>query len=228
MRAWPEAGDFKGAANVEGDLTLEELPGAKVSVVGYDVEYDEERQLWYADLQIDCGEAYFPFIRLALARYQPKSVKGPQGDVKLSRVVLADFAQLAPDRTVTVTFDQADKTRLEVSIAGPTYSASAAGKGPSEMVVTLEEKTAAWEGATAYTPVPDYQVSLTRLAPPRGPQVWRGTVVLPTPRGTKNYRLVLKEYETFLADAPTSMVTGAMVVDFAPVKRVVFAEVLNI
>jgi hypothetical protein len=228
MRAWPEVGDFKVAQATEAGLSLEEAPGAKVSVVGYDVAYDEERQLWYADLQIDCGDAYYPFIRLALARYQPKSVSGPDGDVKLSRVVLADFAQLAPDRAVTLTFDQTNKTGIGVSVAGPTYTGSAAAQGPSEMVVTLEEKTGAVADAGTWTPVPDYQVALTRSARRGAGPVWSGDVVLPAARGDNKYRLVIKEYETFLADAPKTATLGMMVVDFAPVKRVVYADVLEV
>ena len=45
------------------------------------------------------GAAYFPFIRLALARYQPMSVPGAH----LSNVVLADFMPLAADRWLNVT-----------------------------------------------------------------------------------------------------------------------------
>ncbi len=228
MRAWPEVADFQGAKSTESGLFLEEAPGAPVSVVGYEVAYDEERQLWYADLQINCGEAYYPFIRLALARYQPKSIKGAEGDVKLSRVVLADFAQLAPDRAVTLTFDQADNTRLGVTVAGPTYTASAAGPGPSEMVVTLEEKTGAVADAGTWTPVPEYQVVLQRSPRRTGGPVWSGQVVLPAARGSKQHRLVIKEYETFFADAPVGAVVSSMVIDFAPVKRVVYADVLEV
>ena len=57
--------------------------------------YDADRQLWYCDIELDPGVAYFPFIRLALARYQPKSLP----DAHLSRVVLADtrsWCRIAP------------------------------------------------------------------------------------------------------------------------------------
>jgi hypothetical protein len=53
-----------------------------------------ERQLWYADIEIDAGPSYLPFVRLALVRYQPTSLP----DAHLSRVVLAEFVQLTPDR----------------------------------------------------------------------------------------------------------------------------------
>ena len=54
-------------------------------------------RLWYCDLQLDAGASYFPFVRLALARYQPNSIAGEH----LSRVVFPDFAQLVAERTAT-------------------------------------------------------------------------------------------------------------------------------
>ncbi len=81
------------------NLLLRELPGTNVNVAAFDVQYNEERGLWYADLFFDpqMSTSYYPFVRLALARYQPYSVQ----DVELSPVVLADFIQLAPDRHLT-------------------------------------------------------------------------------------------------------------------------------
>ena len=37
-------------------------------------EFDQVRKLWYCDLQLDAGTSYFPFVKLALARYQPHSI----------------------------------------------------------------------------------------------------------------------------------------------------------
>lgn len=44
---------------------------------------------------MDAGNTYFPFVRLALVRYQPISGL----NAHLSCVVLADLAQLMPDRS---------------------------------------------------------------------------------------------------------------------------------
>jgi hypothetical protein len=73
-------------------------PGTSVDVVPHPVGYDPERKLWYADIVIRPGEAYYPFVRLALARYQPMSI----GGTHLSPVVLAEFQQLTPDRLLIV------------------------------------------------------------------------------------------------------------------------------
>jgi hypothetical protein len=65
-------------------------------VAGHEVYFDAtDRQLWYADIEIDNGDSYYPFVRLALARYQPHSVDGAH----LSRISMTDFMQLVPDRT---------------------------------------------------------------------------------------------------------------------------------
>ena len=87
-------------------LTLQETP-QQVDVAGHAVGYDPDRQLWYCDIQVDNSGAYTPFVRLALARYQPHSIPG----VELSHVALADFAQLAPDRSAALTVDPADPRR---------------------------------------------------------------------------------------------------------------------
>src|SRR5262249_55283222 len=71
---------------------------------------DPERKLWYCDIEVDPGDAYYPFVRIALARYQAHSVP----DAHLSRVVMTDFIQLAPDRTAEVSLSD-DRALVEVS-----------------------------------------------------------------------------------------------------------------
>ena len=94
-------------------------PQMQLEIAPHDVFYDPDRQLWYCDLEIDWGTSYYPFVRLALARYQPVSVSGAH----LSHVVLADFMQLVPDRWLEVTRTANQGTR-HVSLFGFTYSDS--------------------------------------------------------------------------------------------------------
>ena len=70
-----------------------------LSVAPHSVGYDADRGLWYADVVVQPGKTYFPFIRLALARYNPVSVVAAH----LSSVVMAEFIQLTPDRLAIVT-----------------------------------------------------------------------------------------------------------------------------
>jgi hypothetical protein len=48
-------------------LSLAET-SALVDVAGYTVEFDANRKLWFADIQLDLGTSYTPFVRLAMAR----------------------------------------------------------------------------------------------------------------------------------------------------------------
>jgi hypothetical protein len=92
----PILSDFPARIDERPGLTLDEVsPQAKVNVAGHEVYFDTDRMLWYADVEIDNGDSYYPFVRLALARYQPHSLVGAH----LSRISMTDFMQLVPDRT---------------------------------------------------------------------------------------------------------------------------------
>ena len=243
--AVPAFGDFRGAVTEDG-LHLDELPGARVAVAGYPVQYDETRQLWFADIEIDPGAAYYPFVRLALARYQPNSVKTADTDVKLSRVVLAEYAQLAPDRTASVTV--VERRRIDVSVTGPTYRGPRMGAREAQMKVTLETRNPQIPGELGWVPVAkgEYPMYLTFK---ERQSTWVGQIPLPDDYQHGKYRLVIQEYEWFHADkasdpidlsAPSPLgVMGEeapaggvkpmmMVLPQAQAARVVYAEVLEI
>ncbi len=92
---------------------------AAVDVAPHDVFYDPERQLWYCDIEIDQGASYWPFVRLALARYQPVSEWG----VSLSTIVLADFMPLTADRWLIVQRTAQSRTR-SLTVYGYSYEDS--------------------------------------------------------------------------------------------------------
>lgn len=224
--------DFVLANNKEADLTLDELPGGpRVRVAGHPVAYDTLRQLWYCDVQLSPGASYFPFIRLALARYQPNSIKDATGDVKLSRVVLADFAQLAPDRTAVVTRDPANKSKLSLSVSGPSYVQSALGRLPdkdlAQVEVTLEVQDPALVGAVAWSAVPEtvFPLKLTTVA--LGGNVWTGDLTLPGTEAGQKYRLVIREYEIFQAD-PQQAPAAVTALTTTHGRRLVYAAVVEL
>ena len=70
----------------------------RLDIAPHDVQWDAERRLWFCDIELRAGSSYFPFVRLALARYQPSSTEGAH----LSTIVMADFMAMAPDRWLTV------------------------------------------------------------------------------------------------------------------------------
>ncbi|WP_203335738.1 hypothetical protein [Nocardioides limicola] len=95
-------------------LPLTTINGApQVVAVGYRPQFNEERGLWYVDVALDPGATFWPFVRLAVARYQPSSVPG----CHLSAPVRCDFVQLPPERTVSVS--RTDASHARVVVSGP-------------------------------------------------------------------------------------------------------------
>ena len=118
--------DGAGFPEIEGvDLPAGDFPVAnlahpdggapRLNVAPHSVGYDTERQLYYCDIVVRApARTYFPFIRLALARYNPISVDGAH----LSDIVLTEFVQLTPDRFVVVT-RKSGGTKADISVYGP-------------------------------------------------------------------------------------------------------------
>jgi hypothetical protein len=127
VKTTPKLADYPLAGRA---LHLAEQPSVEVNVAGHPVSFDAGRGLWFADIAVNAGAGYWPFVRLALVRYQPSSLTGAE----ISRVTQADFAQLAPDRVATVTFPS--KTSAHVSVIGHGYSKGPQGGASDEMVVT--------------------------------------------------------------------------------------------
>ena len=103
------------------------LPEANRSmdIAAHRVHYDFQRRLWYADLEIDAGQSYNPFVRLALVRVQPYSV----GGCALSVVVHTQYAQLLPMRELHLTRGARNLMTLNVFGTAPEFgSASARGE----------------------------------------------------------------------------------------------------
>jgi len=204
---------FLNAVSVGKELTLDELsngPFIPFTAVGHKVSYDDShgRRLWYCDIQMDMAEAYFPFIRLALARYQPESVP----DAHLSRVVLADFIQLMPDRTASITFDPIDPTSVELALNGVSYS------GPGTTVdgpLQHSKCKPAGSGDLAWTPVTKTPLSAHTFGGPD--TLWTAHITLPAARGSRPFRLVIEEFELFTRDIAGSRQS-----------RLVYADILNL
>jgi hypothetical protein len=204
--SFPKATDFKLATAVQAGLTLDELPGLPkitVGAIGHDVEYDPERKLWFCDIEIDTGNSYYPFVRMGLARFQPNSLPGAH----LSRVVLADFAQLAPDRAASVSFDSPNL--LSVTVSGFCYKTSsleievpnqntfaAAQIHGNKIRISLEAQRFGTD--LGWVPVPKSEVILTPTDAPGGLTVWKGKMELAARATNAKLRLVIREYETFI------------------------------
>lgn len=87
-------------------------PPATVALAGYRPRFSTARGLWYVDVVFESARTQWPFVRLALSRYQPSSIPG----CHLSTPVRADFVQLPPERVLTV--GRPDDLRVSVSLLG--------------------------------------------------------------------------------------------------------------
>lgn len=208
----PSAAHFPNAARRPTGLRLAESPDSApvlADAVAFTPEYHHERQLWYVDIDVDFGAgagtaAYFPYLRLALARYQPYAVD----PLQLSKVERAEFAQVVPPRTLT---GRRAGDRLDVRLRGPaTYNelggisgtgavAAAASRRVEVSLQTrasLGEDDMDWRQAGA-------PVELSCAAEGDG-FVWSGGVTAPTGQVLTLYRLLVQEYELYRTDADTA------------------------
>jgi hypothetical protein len=188
----PTVLDFGGNPLRQTDLTIDEASNTTVGVAGYPVTFDDSRDLWSADVVINTS-AYFPFVRLALAAYQPNSIPGTH----LSRVVYADMIQLAPDRMLTMAFDNQSPRSVSVTLTGATYSSTEPGH-PAEVEVSVEQRRPEVTDANdelGWELIGGSTVLLAGMVGAGGQGAWSGQLELPVDRGQRRLRLVVREFE---------------------------------
>ncbi len=209
----PTVSNFPDAVEQDYGVSLEESNAAlsptapgRVDVVGYAPQFDEERGLWFADLTIDLGPTYSPFVRLALVRYQPHALD----DARISRVVLAGFAQLTPSRSALVTADPHHPRTLRVVVSGVAPTAPLpAGPGikparPTHVSVRVQKRTAPG-GDLGWDDAPAAEATATQFY--EGPGIgqpdlalWVGAVTFAAVPEPGEYRLLVEEFEYVSAD----------------------------
>ena len=199
VKAPPALGDFPLAVAAGKSLILAEQTGTVgfADVAGHQVQWDPDRKLWFSDIEINVGNSYWPFVKLALVRYQPASLSG----VEMSRVVQADFIQLGASRTATLTFPTANT--VQVTVSGESYLESFSTFAPS-----IPDVRAWVETELTGVPDPDLRWAVTptgdpgtRLVGKPGPAsttTWTGTVTLPAPRGSQPLRILIGEREVYV------------------------------
>jgi hypothetical protein len=214
-------------------LPLGLLPGERVDVAGHEVHYDAERKLWYCDISFDAtlarsAEAYGAFVRLALVRFQPQSVLGQE----LSRPVTTEFMQVTPDRSAVATYDPHDPGVVRLAVAGQTYRATADHIGRTVpdgtfMEVSVEERRPDIGGDLGWHPAPASAATvIADQVRTIDTVLWQGRVKLPADRAPGRFRLVIKEWESWLDDAA---VAGINVPEPQPrARRLVYADILKL
>jgi hypothetical protein len=214
---------------------LAEDPQAVVGVVGYKVSFDPERRLWFADIRIETGETYWPFVRLALARFQPKSVAGAH----LSKIVRADFIQLPPERLAEISVSAA---QVHVVVKGPVYlrsevtetignnlssfGGSPTSNGLSEIEAVIEERNATDDPAEELSWRPIAATRVLLIQNPAVPGEWEGDVPLTVPLALGLFRLTLKEFEWYRTDDAVSQEAPRTQIRVG--RRLVYADVFSL
>jgi hypothetical protein len=132
---------------------------------------------------------------MALARYQPFSIP----NAHLSRVVVVDYAQLAPDRHLTVT---GSGLKRVATITGRAPRATTSSTQTNRIVLLIEERDTrvpddelGWVPATGPTGF-NHTVTMTATASSSTSDLLSWTAEVQLPAGnTKALRLTFEEYE---------------------------------
>ncbi len=216
----PTLGNFPKRVSTGLQLSLPGVPKQfKVDVAGHSVGFDEKRDLWYSDIEIST-KAYFPFVRLALARFQPHSiVDDAEGPLHLSGVVLADFAQLAPNRSVTM-FNSNKPNTKNIVVFGSSYDRAGAQNLKATVRVTVESKDPNVPGALGWSPRGS-STTLTYGVNPQDPTEtrWFGEFKVPPPKPGQAHRVVIEEFEYHATGTNGIAQTSA---------RLVYADVIDL
>lgn len=260
--------DFRGWTKHQEGLTLDELPPTSllsmkpmgmqiaktgkqklvkklfksklVDVVGYKPEFNEERKLWFCDVQFNPNhlQAYYPFVRMALCRYQPYSI--PNSDAFLSRVVMTDFMQLVPTRTLQASYDLA-ASGVEITLQLKGFAPHNIQEikishdymrlQTNPVTITLEKHDDAIPGELGWKPERD-PIWVSGLGDPPESHLftWSSVVKLSNEiwkRRTK-YRLVIREYEYFNADGQIALIDGKHEVEKSQAGRVVYSDIIDL
>jgi len=119
------------------DLSKECGPSeSTVELALYRPLLDPESGRMFVDVRLNAGDAYMPFVRLAMARYQPLA----QSKLRLSTVVASEFAQLMPERSLSLSILPGSTPRRKI--------ARVVLVGPAALV-PRPERSAWWRAASS-------------------------------------------------------------------------------
>ncbi len=205
---------------VEPDLTQPRTPNPPamqhpVTIITYDPLWDATKRLWYTDVNLTEVPAYSCFIRLALVRYQPFSLR----HTECSHVSIATFAQLPANRSIMV--QRQDDLTVSVKLRGTRPGTTELSKDhPNEFHLVVERARPhifgqdQWETDGAET----VQIANPDATDPD--LLCQKAITHKHPGG--RMRLVVREYEWLNADKDVNAGT------LEPRTRLVFADVLEL
>jgi hypothetical protein len=79
------------------------------------VQYDRDKELYYADISLRTPKGNPPFVQLAVARYQPLAIDG----AALSDVTVLDPIRLPGDRELLIERNPLSPEKFEITLKGP-------------------------------------------------------------------------------------------------------------
>ncbi len=222
------------SAGIVTGVPLAEGAGT-VDLATYRPSFNRERGLWYFDIALDIEKAYFPFLRLALVRYQPESI----GNLHMSRVVCTDFVQLSANRTSSVV--DRGGGGFTVSLSGPTAPNLPAIPSGATGWASGHFVTAEFQEATTATPDPMDWTTMgdPTMLPPQsvidGNVTYQASFSFPLAASTpgSKHRILFREYEIYAADAEDGVREATGVVQIGQpstsyAKRIVYVDAVDI
>ena len=202
--AWPTVAHAVDAVSKARGLRLGP-DGPQVDVAGYPVAWDNERNLWSSDIALDVRRTHTPFVRLALVRWQPHSLRG----LELSPLVLSELVQPAPDRLLTILRSgpdplggiPGDGSLPDVSNPQPqpmSVRLLLAGPGPStRTTVTVQRRIVGTRDEIGWIDASEPGITVASMDPPAGSAArWAARVSFDDVNAA-TFRLLVRESEVF-------------------------------
>ena len=207
------------------DLVVENVPfplhNLASDLVAFNPRYDPERDAWYCDIAFETSEAYLPFVRLGLVRFQPKSLRNCQ----VSSIVPAAFLQPLPDRSLTVVRQAPDRFSVMLRGPGPRAHRGIDGDLQAETnlvtVIVEVQDTHTSDPALGWIPAGEETLLTAAFQGPSNVE-WSGEAILPAQDG-RPLRLTVREFE----EHPSDERSGGIPV-LTPGRRLVHVDVVPI
>ncbi|MEO8122605.1 MAG: hypothetical protein ABI633_00995 [Burkholderiales bacterium] len=220
-------------------LPLVSFPGQPiVTVVGYEPQYNAARELWYVDVALDPGEHFWPFLRLAVCRYQPESILG----CHLSAPVRCDFVQVPPERLTSVSRTDARHVRVVVSgtvgvrtqrgqVVDAVAALASAVDQNRYLVASLQRRDPLIDTDLGWETVVTTRLTLRGTGPGNHEAAWAAEldageeIPLTRPgRGQSGWRVTVEEWEMLEGD-PTHMDIAFVGIDIPRLEhRLIYAD----
>ncbi|MEU5159945.1 hypothetical protein AB0G74_10100 [Streptomyces sp. NPDC020875] len=174
---------------------------ARGHALGFPVDYDQGRRLWYADVRFLGNDLYQPFVHLMVVRLQPDSLTAPD-DLRASTVVDAGWIQVPAYRRAKVDVTgTAENSPVKVTVVAPAPPPGQDGL-TSEFTAVIQFRSTTLTddvGWLTLDTAPPVAMVRDAIGGPVG--MWRQTLKLPAALGVRPMRVVIREYDV-LADSP--------------------------